>query len=272
MKKISFFILSALLLVGCATTKQTEQVQVQKARRIQAVPVQNTLEQVISAQPVFTSMQSQKAKFKIEYQQFTYSVNGAISMIRDSAIIFSLQPLLGIELYRLEIMPQHITLIDKINRKYMRMNYEQVKEQSGINLSFPEIQAIAMTQIFMIGIEQEILKEMNPQINEDTEHNIIVLFDPKIDYRFVADNQSKQLKQTDITLNDGTFSSTIAYRNHSMISDVLYPGEMQLSFLSGKQSGSCTISFQQLSFNNKVNVAPLDISKYTISPLSSFIK
>ena len=101
MKKSVCLAFAILLLAGCHTTKRVQRVQ-----EVKTDPNRQLVEQVIAVQPTFQQMQAAKARFKIDYQQHSYNVSGTINILTDSAIVISLQPLLGIELYRMEILPQ----------------------------------------------------------------------------------------------------------------------------------------------------------------------
>lgn len=271
MKKTTIFLLTALLLAGCSTTKQTTTHQKSRAKQAQIDPTSQLLDQVIEAQPAFTSMQANKVRFKIDFQQHTYTINGSVSMIADSMIIFSLQPLLNIELYRAEITPKHITLIDKMNRKYVRLNYEELQKQTGINATFNDIQAIGMNRLFVMGVEQTALKELNPNIDINDNAHLFCFTDQKFKYNFTVDKQNLQLINTNISKQNTDFSATVNYLNHNVYSDTVYPAEMQISFQT-TMIGACTISFIQLEFNKNVNATPLNISKYSATSLSSLIK
>ena len=138
MKRYLYLAAVALILASCSTTKR-----VQKAQQQTVDPQRQLLEQVISVQPEFTSLQSNKVWFKIDYQQHSYSINGSISMIRDSAIIMSLQPLMGIELYRMEITKNEVTVIDKMNKRYVKETFEKFQRQTGVNAGFNDITVYA---------------------------------------------------------------------------------------------------------------------------------
>lgn len=267
MKRYIYVIIAAIVLASCSTTKR-----VQKAQKQETDPQKQLLEQVISVQPQFKSLQSNKVRFKIDYQQHSYSVSGSVSMIQDSAIILSLQPLMGIELYRMEIMPQHVTVIDKMNRRYVRMTYEQLQRQTGVNAGFDEIQAICMDRVFMAGVKQAELAGKNPKVvTTETEHNI-GFEDETLSYNFKVDKNNLQLNETAIMPKGGTDRASVSYMNHGIYNNVVYPNSVKIEFASSNLSATCIISFTQLNINGEVNVAPQNLKKYTATTLSNIIK
>ena len=74
---------------------------------------------------------------------------------RGQGIAISIQPMAGIELFRIETDAQAMTIIDKINRRYTRMTYEEL-EQMGASTTLDETDA---------WIDRHILEQLSePQL------------------------------------------------------------------------------------------------------------
>lgn len=67
---------------------------------------------------------SQKAQISVQFDQHTYNTSSTIQLWRDDLIIMSIQPILGIELLRIEATPESVILIDKFNRRYATVAYD----------------------------------------------------------------------------------------------------------------------------------------------------
>ena len=61
-------------------------------------------------------------------------------MWRNELIVLSLQPVLGIEMFRLEATPDSMVVIDKMNRRYTTMAYDWGGKQLQPTPSFKMIQ------------------------------------------------------------------------------------------------------------------------------------
>lgn len=66
---------------------------------------------------------TQKAQITVQFDQHTYHTGSTIQLWRDEMIIMSVQPILGIELLRIEATPDGVILIDKFNRRYTNIEY-----------------------------------------------------------------------------------------------------------------------------------------------------
>lgn len=95
---IPIITLLGLLLCSCATQRQAE------PRRY------NTL--------------SQKAHATLQFDEHTYTMNCNVQMWRNELIVLSLQPVLGIEMFRLEATNDSVCVIDKMNRRYTTLAYD----------------------------------------------------------------------------------------------------------------------------------------------------
>jgi hypothetical protein len=114
MKRLIPILVLCGLLSSCATKRQAE------PRRYQTL--------------------SQKANVTLQFDQRAYSMNCSVQMWRNELIVLSLQPVLGIEMFRLEATPDSMVVIDKMNRRYTTMAYDWGGKQLQPTPSFKMIQ------------------------------------------------------------------------------------------------------------------------------------
>ena len=81
-----------------------------------------------------------KGMVTIFYRQQRLSSPVVVTYIADSIIVASVQPMLGIEMYRLEALPDRARMFEKLNRRYVEMTYEEISEQTHRKVSFPTIE------------------------------------------------------------------------------------------------------------------------------------
>lgn len=90
-------LLSMALLCGCATSRRAT-----KTSQWQTAQTMNDIATV-----TLDSMQ--------------YTIGCSTQVIRDSLIIISVRPMIGLELGRLEITPDEVMIIDKVNHQYSKV-------------------------------------------------------------------------------------------------------------------------------------------------------
>ena len=68
----------------------------------------------------------QGAKATLTMDGKTISANCTMQVVRDSMLVISVMPMLGIEVYRLEATPDELIAIDKLNHQYLKTDYARI--------------------------------------------------------------------------------------------------------------------------------------------------
>ena len=81
-----------------------------------------------------------KGTVTVFYKQQRLSSPVVVTYIADSMVLASVQPMLGIEMYRLEAMRDKARVFEKLNRRYVEMTYEEISEQTHRRITFDLVQ------------------------------------------------------------------------------------------------------------------------------------
>ena len=81
-----------------------------------------------------------KGTVTVLYKQQRLSSPVVVTYIADSIVLASVQPLMGIEMYRLEALRDRARLFEKLNRRYVEMTYEEISEQTHRTITFDLVQ------------------------------------------------------------------------------------------------------------------------------------
>lgn len=106
----------------------------------------DTLEPIAAPEPEDILWQPQyetaygKGMVLITYKQRQISSPVVVTYIADSIIVGSVQPMLGIEMYRLEARPEYARLFEKLNRRYVEMTYEEISAETKRTVDFRYIE------------------------------------------------------------------------------------------------------------------------------------
>ena len=100
-KHILFFGLIAIMLASCASSKSA-----------------STKRQTLS----------QKAHVGLTVDQYQYNVDCVLKVWKNELIVLSVLPMMGIEMFRLEATPEDIIVIDKFNKRYAIITYEELQQ------------------------------------------------------------------------------------------------------------------------------------------------
>lgn len=88
---------------------------------------------------------SQKASTTLQFNQHSYTMGSTMQLWKNELIIISLQPLLGIEMVRIEATQDSVLIVDKMNRRYTTLAYNLFEKDVHPKPSFKLIQQFLTT-------------------------------------------------------------------------------------------------------------------------------
>ena len=87
---------------------------------------------------------NQKATAVIQIDNNQYTIGCNIQLWRNEFILISVQPMLGIEMLRIEASRDSISIFDKMNRRYTTLSFAELQLDEGLPaLSFKQLQDLA---------------------------------------------------------------------------------------------------------------------------------
>lgn len=117
-------------------------------------------------------MQGAKATLTMDGQ--TITANCTMQVVRDSMLVISVMPMLGIEVYRLEATPEELIAIDKMNHQYLKTDYARINRYVTPSLTWEDLQQIASNEVqggpfigYAIGEKTIALKITYPEKQTD---------------------------------------------------------------------------------------------------------
>lgn len=239
-----------------------------------ATPQKKTVaivEKAIQAQPEFKTLQAQRARFVINYQQRQLAANGAITMIKDSILIVSVQPILGIELLRMEATKKDVTIIDKMNRRYDVLTYAQLAKQVGIAFAFDDVQAIVMDHLFVAGKKQSELPKADAKVVSKDGVSTVTLTEGVLQYTFAIDEKTYALLRIGAQFVGKAEQLDLTYGGHMTNSGILFPTSISLNYKNSKSSSAGTLELPNIVFNSTVNATRLSLSRYSKTDFNTIL-
>lgn len=265
---------AALVLAGCNSQKKmAKNTPAEEAPKAEVVVKKKSVQQrAIEAQPDFTSVYADKVKFAVTYQQKNVSANGSITLIKDSICIISVQPILGIELVRLEVTPKDVTLVDKLNKRYVQMTYPEIQQQLGLPITFEDAQNILMARMVVLGKPQAYLYSDAAKASSNGSQTEVKLTEGKVSYAYTIDEKELSLIKTVVSRSNYKGEAVINYKSYKLYGDILFPSSVAVSYEGGSISASGTLSFSNLLFNIQVGALRSSLRNYRKTDISTILK
>lgn len=78
-------------------------------------------------------------------------VSATLRLKRGESIQLLVAPLLGIEVARLEITPDGLLAVDRLNKRYVNVSFEELSRLANTDLSFNILQSLFLNELFLPG-------------------------------------------------------------------------------------------------------------------------
>lgn len=187
-----------------------------------------------------------------------------LKMIKDSVFQLSIQPFLGIEIFRLELTPDSVKVLDRMNKQYVAENYEDLRGQTPIEFNFYNLQALFIDRLFLPGHATISPKQYHrfKLKQEGSLAEIKVKDSMGLLYRFIADGEGKLLS-TDISAASNRYALQWEYADFRLVNDHPFPMRMNIEvFEGGRAAGGGDIHFSRVQTNVPLNMDFSIPSKY----------
>lgn len=276
MRRINRIVVSCLLLVTLLGFYGCKSAKVPGGK--EKVNTKELKEFVASMQEQEPAFRTFSARLSVDLQTGDKTMGSRVELklVKDSALQLSVQPFLGIEVFRMELTPDSVKVMDRMNKRYVAEGYTALKEEWPIDFNFYNLQALFVHQLFLPG-EQEVEGVHYDQFRLDREGAITRLHArDRMDLRYCFEaNSSEQLLSTLITEGNGRYSLLWKYLSLEAQPSVawLFPLQMQVSFRDeGIRKGGMDIRFSRLQWDKPLNMDFSVPAKYKRITFADIIK
>lgn len=183
-----------ILLTACSGSKHV-------VNETAALPVAEVVARTLDAQPAVNTMMTAKCTYDVTFGSKSIAMGGSIKMQRDRLIQLSVTMLGLMEVVRIEFTPDNVTIIDRINKRYIEGTYEQVDFARANNLDFNVAQALFWGQLFVPGQTQPLPSSFALTGTGDT--GVLTARSEDLSVNFVTTLSTGIIRQTNITRTRG---------------------------------------------------------------------
>jgi hypothetical protein len=216
------------------------------------------------------------ARLKLEFKspEKEMSSRAQLKMICDDRIQLSLQPLLGIEMFRIELTTDSVKILDRMNKCFMTESYDNIKLKSTIDFNFNNLQALFANNLFMPGESDLSAGQFRRFRMTKDMHSVSLKIKDKTGmlYTFTADEDEK-LQSTSIHDKSEKHALRWDYSDFRAIDNQRFPFRMEAELTSDdKKQGIVTLTFSLPEINSPLNTDFNIPAGYKQAPFSQIIK
>jgi hypothetical protein len=269
-ERLLTIILLALFVVSCSTTKNAK-----KADFIEGLSEKEYWENVLSnCGGVEREALTAKMSLALDVSGKTNKVNGTMRIKKGEVIQLSIAPLLGIEVARAEISPYGVLVIDRMNKRYVRVTFTELQELTNAQLDFHTLQALFLNEIFLPGKKDLTSRDLSAfdieLVGRDV--RLDVRKTKRFAYTFLMQGTEALLKESLVGLKDANYALSWKYENFRSLGQKQFPNTMILSFMGLKKPMNATFSLSRLTANSNWESYTKVSDKYEQVKLEDLIK
>lgn len=220
MKQIGYIVLFVLVLASCTASRNTLRNTV-----IGGLSGTEYMEKVIEWAP---SRKNLTARARIELnvgEVSAMSVNANVRIRRGEIIRVSVAPFLGIEVARIDITPDRVLAIDRMNKRYVELDFSELGSLLDTRLDFNILQSLMLNEIFIPGKERLSADDagkftLSPR---EGQAELQVKGSRQIGYSFYTSATDGRLEETVIYLKNLPFSLHCRYNDFTMLGNDVFP-------------------------------------------------
>ncbi len=272
--KLPQYIIIFLLLffIGVYSCKPKQRI-VQAATELEDKTSSDLFEDVLYKDLKYATFSS-KLNMNISTGKKTMSSKGSLSIIRNEAIQLSIQPLFGIEMFRMYVEPNCIIILDRMNKRYVREFFDDIKDHSPIGFNFYTLQSLFTNSLFIP--EQSVVSVDDYKkfkYAQSSDNYMLKARDSKsqIDYSFFV-NGNDQITLTELYMPSKNYSLAWNYEQFALLKDFFFPHEMKIVASASKTNFDTSISLSSISLNDTLTLNSSIPSSYTRVELKEVLK
>ena len=245
--KVALLAMSVVVVASCGSHRKT-------VNETSGVSV-DTLERQAFLQKVndnsqYTRFITSKVKFGLEVGTRQMTLTGYLKMKRDDVIRLQLMAFGFVEAGRLEFTKDYMLVMDRINKLYFKVPYEQVTFLRNSNIDFNVMQGLFWAELFQpkaSKVTDKLLKNYKTEIGKD--ESVISMDEGKLSYRWLASNSTTWLEMCNIMYLDrfrGNYQLNWDYENFQVFNRKYYPTEHIVTLTIPDKEIKMTMTFTGL--------------------------
>ena len=192
----------------------------------------------------------------VEDQSFQFRTLTARLNVDLDAFQLSVQPFLGIEIFRIELSRDTIKVVDRMNKRYMIENYSNLQGQTPIEFNFYNLQALFTNHLFIPGEQGVSRKHYNRfKLNQEGPVAEIKTKDAMgLFYTFKADGEEKLLS-TYVADPSDRYALQWLYEDFRLVDRQPFPMLMDVQVLkNGNPEGGVKIHYSRIQLDEPLKL------------------
>lgn len=259
----------AAIMASCSSVRKTE-----KAPEIGGLIGKAYVEKVISLAPEWQVMSS-KVAFRLNMGGKNVKANASLKLKRGQLIRFSVAPLLGIEVARMDITPNGFLVIDRLNKRYVQLSFEELNKKWHLDFGFEALQALLLNEMFYPGkLDRSEINAGLFMIEAQSGQSVWLQAKTsrRLTYRFRTSVADGALQESSIGAVGSAYEMNWNYAGFGTLNGKSFPREMNVAIKGFSTPVNVDMDFSRLSVNENWDAVSEVSSRYTRVDFEDLLK
>ena len=267
--KNKLYITSAIFLLTFSACKTVKTISKPVADR-KANPVVQIIEQLQKNQPDFRTANVNKMALELEMGERKVNVSATCKIRKDSALYLSIQPFLGIEMFKAEFTTDSVKVFDKMNRRYYTVDYSYFSGRFGVDVDFYSLQSLLTARFFCVGQKNVVTDSCRLSVSTGGLNTIG--FETKNMIQETCISDKSVIQQVTLVTKKSNYRLQTAYTDYLLENGVNFPQKISLKISSPKTNANCDFSILKVVFNTDLKFIPTSSERFTHADLDQLLK
>jgi hypothetical protein len=205
----------------------------------------------------------------------SFSSKANIQIVKDEALLISVQPLFGVEVFRLFMNPDTVFLLDRMNKRYVLESIAAIKEIYPVGFDYYTMQSLFTNALFVSGkgtIDGADYREFSFDRASEQNYRIAACdAGSGIDYSFTV-NGDDRITFAHLMQPEKKYYMQWGYHNFAVLNEVVFPHKMSVSLSSASRKIDAEILFSGVVTNAPLQLALNVPLSYTKTSLGEILK
>lgn len=272
--KVVLTLITIIFIVGCKAKKET----VLPKEKLKNISEAKLFSEIEKNAFVYNSILCKKIDCNVEFKGSKLSFKGSLYIKRDSIIVISVVPLMGIELFKVALMPYEYIVIDRTKKQVIRGSIGDLKTKYGLDFSFDDIQNILTNGFFGIQCDNLAFKDCFKKLksgDNNKQYYLRSLRERKFEkleksnsqcllfFEYLIDPNYFRISKVNIReLPDGG-RVEIGYNDFKKLENIVFPYKIDISGKKDKEAFDFSFTLDQIEKDGKNDIGFKIPEKYS---------
>ena len=224
---------------------------------IESIDEDILVQNVVANDLVYQTLYFKRMLIEFDDNGKNRSVRANMYIKKDSAIVVSVIPLMGIEVFRICLDKSNVRIIDRLNRKIIIADYKMVTDKFYVEMNYKIIESLLTNSVFSYPDNNPELLKNYTAYHKDTYYSLRSLNARKYDR---ASRRNSDVFLHEVNILPGIFrvfsnylvnasaglSMNVEYKNFVNLGSDKFPNQVIIKAKSAEQNYKLTFNFSEI--------------------------